>query len=150
MSFWYSKPPNFSMVWGRSSLQAKDGVRSLGWMTFFPWVGNKLERNLLLILRLPSSTWVGTLVPPEELENTQLCTVLEQEPEPSISQGCSIVSWLQGVKKQEFWHSLSSLISKTHWAEAFLHFFICGSQTYFLFHYKICGFNKEFISPIAP
>lgn len=131
---------------GRSSLQAKDGVRALGWMAFFPLVGNRLEGNIFLILRLPSCMWVGTLFPPEELEDTQLRIVREQEPEPYPKATQLLLDCKESRNKSLGIPSLPRL-SK---AEAFLHFFICGSQTYFLFHYKICGFNKEFISPIAP
>ena len=40
---------------------------------------------LVLSLKLPSSTWVGALVPAEELRDILLCISLEEEPGPCFN-----------------------------------------------------------------
>ena len=59
--------------WSLHYLPLCAGFLLIGW-----WWGN---RNLVLSLKLPSSTWVGALVPAKELK-VLLCIFLEKEPGP--------------------------------------------------------------------
>ena len=60
-----SRTPNSAMVFKEKFLQAKFRVRVEGCVTFFWLVGGKVTRpwprNLVLCLKLPSSTWVESL-----------------------------------------------------------------------------------------
>ena len=59
-------------------LKAKLGVRAIGYVTSFWVAGGEVigwcSRNLMLSLKLPSSTWVGTVVPVEELRD--MCQIV--------------------------------------------------------------------------
>ena len=75
-------PLNSPMVWGEKFLLLKFEVRVAECVAFFWLVGGGwCSRNLMLSLKLPSSTWVWTLV---LQKNSQilLCIFLEEEPGP--------------------------------------------------------------------
>ena len=75
---------------------AKSGVRAAGCVTFFWPVGGDVtwwcSRNLVLSLKLPSSTWVRALVPAEELKD--IVMYIPWGGTRILPQGCTIVSWL--------------------------------------------------------
>ena len=68
-------------------LKGKFRVRLAGCVTFFWLPGGEVtgwcSRNLMLSLKLPSSTWVGTLVPAEEFKGIIIYIFLQEEQGPS-------------------------------------------------------------------
>ena len=68
-----SKNPNSLMGFGEKFLEAKLGVRAAGCVAFFWLVGGEVtgrcSRDLVISLKLPSSTCLGALVPAEELKD---------------------------------------------------------------------------------
>ena len=85
-------------------------MRAAGYVTFFWLDGGEVtglcSRNLVLSLKLPSSTWVGTLV----LQNSKivLCVSLEEEPGPG-----PVLHYCFLAAPPLCLHSLTSLISKS-------------------------------------
>ena len=81
---------------GRSFLKAKFGIRAAGCVTFLLLAGGEVtgqcSRDLVFRLKLPSSTWVGALVPAEELKGIVMYNLLGGT--RTLPQGCTIVSWL--------------------------------------------------------
>ena len=79
--------------------------------TFFWLVGGEVtgwhSRNLVLSLQLPSSTWVGALVPHKN-SKVLLCIFLEEEPGPRPITALLLLDCASFF----FLHSLPSLISK--------------------------------------
>ena len=58
------------------------------WLSSDWLVMRQCSRNLVLSLKSPSSTWMGTLVPAEELNGILLCIFHEDEPGP-----CNVISF---------------------------------------------------------
>lgn len=78
-----SKDPNFPMIFREEFLKAKFWMRPVGCMTFFWLAGDEAtrwcSRTLILHWKLPSSSWVGSLVPIGKLRDTLLCIPLGEE-----------------------------------------------------------------------
>ena len=66
-------------------------VQSFFWLVSGEVTG-QCSRNLVLSLKLPPSTWVGTLVPTEELEGFVM--YIPWAGTKALSQDCFTVSWL--------------------------------------------------------
>ena len=94
---------------GEEFLKAKFWMRATGCVTFFWLVNGEVKRwcfrNLVLSLKLPSSIWVGDLVPVEELKDILLCISLEEE------LGLCFITLLLFDAFSLFLHSLTSMIN---------------------------------------
>ena len=93
------------IIWG--------GGQSLHYLlpcTDFWLVGGEVtgwcSQNLVLSLKLPSSTWEGALIPAEELKHILLCRFLEEEPGT-----CPMLHYCFLISPPFFLQSLPSLIS---------------------------------------
>ena len=88
--------PDSPVVFRKKFLKAKFGVRAAECVTFFWLVDGEVtgwcSSNLVLSLKLPSSTWVGALIPEEELKGIVMC--IPWGGTRALSQGCTVVSWL--------------------------------------------------------
>ena len=91
-----SKDPNFPVVFREELLKAKFGVRPAGCVTFFWLEGGEVTgwsfRNLVLSLKLPSSSWVVALVLIEELRD--IVMYIPWGGTRTLIYSCTIVSWL--------------------------------------------------------
>ena len=88
-----SKTPNSPMVFGEKFLKSRFGVKAAGCVTFFWLVGGEVtgrgSRNLVLSLKLPSSTWLGALVLADKLKD--IVTYIPWEGTRTLPQGCTTV-----------------------------------------------------------
>ena len=93
-----SKDPHSPMVFREEFSKIKFGVRAAGCVTFFWLVGGEVigwcSRNLVLNLKLSSSTWVGALVPIELKDRCQNVMYIHWRGTRTLLYHCTIVSWL--------------------------------------------------------
>lgn len=74
------------------------GGEVIGWhsrnLSHQPFGSNQSGIHMLVLsLQLPSSTWVGTLVPVEELRNIQLCPPLKRSQDAAFTGALLVLNW---------------------------------------------------------